>query len=85
MAILHLVNRWHGLGDALSVIVPGDTIVLCGDAVTGWQQDWPWQTNVCVMEEDIRARALEMPDTIRCIDYPQLVALCCEHARVIAW
>lgn len=84
MSILHLVNHVEtlaGLADGLSA---GDTLVLCGNAVSH-RGTWPAHVSLCAMAEDLEARGMAPADGMRTLDYAQLVELCCSHAQVIAW
>lgn len=85
MTTLYLVNRRDAAGQLCDLLSAGDALVLCGDAVLGWQQPWPEHVQLHVLTEDACARNLPLPATVSAIDYPELVQLCENHARVVAW
>ena len=48
----------------------------------------PSSVNLYAMEADLQARGLALDDLssrIRVINYPMMVALCAEHAKVVSW
>ena len=45
----------------------------------------PSSIGLYALQEDVQARALQVPDRVQCIDYPQFVALTLQHAKVNSW
>lgn len=85
MKTLYLLNRKQPIHGLQALLGPQDSLVLCGEAVLAWQQDWPDTLTVCLMQEDVQARNLTLPPGLQQLDYVALVELCTGHDRVIAW
>jgi tRNA 2-thiouridine synthesizing protein B len=96
MSTLHVLSH-SPFGDdrltsCLRVIGANDALLLTGDAVYALQPG----TGPCdalnarhptlfVLAEDARARALDIPDTAKAIDYPAFVELSIHYDKVNSW
>lgn len=63
----------------------GDRVLLCGDAVLAWQQNWPQEVAIHLLVEDVVARNIQLPTTMPTIDYAGFVELCALSDKVTAW
>lgn len=82
------------LASCLRLLNGNDGVLLCGDAVYALQDGtrisqalelMPPSIGLYVLQEDVQARALQMPERVQCIDYPQFVALTLHFAKVNSW
>ncbi len=82
------------LASCLRLLSGDDGLLLCGDAVYALQNGtrnlhalelMPSSIRLYALQEDVQARALQVPERVQCIDYPQFVALTLQHAKVNSW
>ena len=82
------------LASCLRLLSADDGLLLCGDAVYALQngtrigqalQLMPSSIGLYALLEDVQARALQVPERVQCIDYPQFVALTLQHGKVNSW
>jgi|LSQX01.1.fsa_nt_gb tRNA 2-thiouridine synthesizing protein B len=85
MTTLYLINRRHVATELLSLLVAEDAVLLCGDAVQDWPQQWPTDTTTHILAEDAAARNLQLPAGLVTLDYSGFVELCTQHTKVVAW
>ena len=45
----------------------------------------PASISLYALQEDVQARAMELPERVQCIDYPQFVALTLHYVKVNSW
>ncbi|BBP71636.1 DsrH family protein [Pseudomonas sp. Seg1] len=96
MSTLHVLSH-SPFGDdrltsCLRLIGSADALLLSGDAVYALQPDTaPFaalqsrQIKLFVLEEDVQARAVSIPDWAEAIDYPAFVELTIHHDKVNSW
>ena len=98
MPTLHVISH-SPFGDdrlhsCLRLLGDEDGVLLCGDAVYALQNGtrncqalelMPSSIGLYALQEDVQARALQVPERVQCIDYPQFVALTLQHAKVNSW
>ena len=96
MSTLHVLSH-SPFGDdrltsCLRVIGANDALLLTGDAVYALQPGTaPFSAlntrglQLFVMAEDVQARAIEIPDWAKAIDYPAFVELSIHHDKVNSW
>ena len=99
MAILHTINQspgnsrvWHKM---LSLLSPGDSLLLIEDAVYACVQDEikrkldavsnEHAVNICVLEQDAIARGLPTPTPWTMADYTGFVSLATKTDKTISW
>nr|WP_298171416.1 sulfurtransferase complex subunit TusB [uncultured Pseudomonas sp.] len=98
MATLHVLSHSpfgdSRLNSCLRLLGAGDAVLLCGDAVYALQpgtapcqalEQLPSGIELFALDEDLQARALEIPGRVRCVDYPAFVALSCRYDKVNSW
>ncbi|MBV4471042.1 sulfurtransferase complex subunit TusB [Pseudomonas siliginis] len=96
MSTLHVLSHSpYGddrLSSCLRLLGSADAVLLSGDAVYALQPDTvPFSTlqeraiRLFVLIEDAQARAIEIPDWAKAIDYPAFVELSIHHAKVNSW
>jgi tRNA 2-thiouridine synthesizing protein B len=98
MATLHLLSHSpfsdSRLGSCLRLLGPQDGLLLSGDAVYALQPGtaqrqalelMPAGIELFALEEDLQARALQVPARVRAIDYQTFVELCGRYAKVNSW
>lgn len=101
MAILHTVNKSpfsnNTLQSCLSVLQPGDTLLLIEDGIYGClpsadtfakiEQLHAAGVKLRVLEEDLAARGLkeQKSELFETADYNQFVELCTQHTSVQSW
>ena len=96
MSTLHVLSH-SPFGDdrltsCLRVIGAGDALLLCGDAAYTLQPGTAPFTalnarslKLFVLTEDAQARALQVPDWVKAIDYPAFVELSIHYDKVNSW
>ena len=96
MSTLHVLSH-SPFGDdrltsCLRVIGANDALLLTGDAVYALQPGTaPFSAlntrglQLFVLAEDVQARAIEIPDWAKAIDYPAFVELSIHHDKVNSW
>jgi tRNA 2-thiouridine synthesizing protein B len=96
MSTLHVLSQ-SPFGDdrltsCLRLLGSADAVLLSGDAVYALQPDTvPFSAlqerkiDLFVLVEDAQARAIEIPDWAKAIDYPAFVELSIHHAKVNSW
>ncbi|QAY87011.1 sulfurtransferase complex subunit TusB [Pseudomonas arsenicoxydans] len=96
MSTLHVLSH-SPFGDdrltsCLRVIGANDALLLTGDAVYALQPGTaPFnalnarQLKLFALAEDAQARALEIPDAVKAIDYPAFVELSIHYDKVNSW
>jgi tRNA 2-thiouridine synthesizing protein B len=96
MSTLHVLS-YSPFGDdrltsCLRVIGANDALLLTGDAVYALQPGTaPFSAlntrglQLFVLAEDFQARAIEIPDWAKAIDYPAFVELSIHHDKVNSW
>ncbi|MHC8410665.1 sulfurtransferase complex subunit TusB [Pseudomonas sp. Hz4] len=96
MSTLHVLSH-SPFGDdrltsCLRVIGAGDALLLCGDAAYALQPGTaPFSAlsarslKLFVLAEDAQARALQLPDWVKAIDYPAFVELSIHYDKVNSW
>ncbi|WP_460109673.1 sulfurtransferase complex subunit TusB [Pseudomonas sp. S3_H04] len=96
MSTLHVLSH-SPFGDdrltsCLRLIGSTDALLLSGDAVYALQAGTsPFsalqsrQIKLFVLAEDAQARAIEVPDWAKAIDYPAFVELSIHHDKVNSW
>ena len=96
MSTLHVLSH-SPFGDdrltsCLRVIGADDALLLSGDAVYALQPGTaPFSTlnarslKLFVLTEDAQARALQVPDWVKAIDYPAFVELSIHYDKVNSW
>lgn len=85
MTTLYLVNQKTQAQQLPAILNDGDSVLLCGDAVLAWQQNWPQQVGLHLLAEDVLARNLQLPVSISVMDYAGFVELCSQSDKVTAW
>lgn len=98
MSTLHILTHSpfadSRLASCLRLLSADDGLLLCGDAVYALQSGtrtcealelMPSSIGLYALYEDVQARALQVPERVQCIDYPQFVALTLQHAKVNSW
>ena len=96
MSTLHVLSHSpfgdDRLSSCLRVIGANDALLLTGDAVYALQPGTAPFTalnarnpTLFVLAEDAQARALDIPDTARAIDYPAFVELSIRYDKVNSW
>lgn len=85
MTTLYLVNQKAQAQQLPAILYNGDGVLLCGEAVQAWQQQWPQHVQVHVLAEDVLARNLQLPEGLASVDYAGFVELCSQHDKVTAW
>lgn len=99
MATLHLLSHSPftdgRLASCLRLLVAGDALLLCGDAVYALRdgtdqryalQSMPDDIGLYALEEDLAARALDaLPTRVLTVDYADFVELCCRYERTNSW
>ena len=96
MSTLHVLSHSpfgdDRLSSCLRLLGSTDTLLLSGDAVYALQpgsapflalQDK--KISLFVLLEDVQARAIEIPDWAKVIDYPAFVELSIDHDKVNSW
>lgn len=97
---LHIVNASpftdHAFAQCARVIAEGDTLLLVGDGTYAALDDGAFArqmqgifglAEVCVLEEDCRARGINdrLCAGIRRVDYREWVELAVRHAKSVSW
>ncbi|MFJ7311783.1 sulfurtransferase complex subunit TusB [Pseudomonas sp. NPDC098747] len=96
MSTLHVLSHSpfgdDRLSSCLRLIGSADALLLSGDAVYALQPDTaPFlalqsrQVKLFVLDEDVQARAVHVPDWAEAIDYPAFVELSIHHDKVNSW
>lgn len=98
MPTLHLLSHSpfsdSRLSSCLRLLGGDDGLLLTGDAVYALQPGsaqlqalelMPASIGLFALEEDLQARALQVPERVQAIDYPTFVALCSHYAKVNSW
>ena len=98
MSTLHLLSHSpfgdNRLDSCLRLLGAKDALLLCGDAVYALQagtaqrqalEQMPRGAELFALDEDLQARALEIPERVQRVDYPALVALSCRYDKVNSW
>lgn len=98
MATLHLLSHSpfsdSRLSSCLRLLGPDDGLLLSGDAVYALRPGtaqlqalelMPTGIGLFALEEDLQARALQVPPRVEAIDYPAFVELCGRYAKVNSW
>ncbi|MEK1837784.1 sulfurtransferase complex subunit TusB [Pseudomonas sp. NPDC089918] len=96
MSTLHVLSHSpfgdERLSSCLRVIGANDALLLSGDAAYALQPGTaPFgalharQLNLFVLAEDAQARALQVPDWAKAIDYPAFVELSIHYDKVNSW
>ena len=96
MSTLHVLSHSpfgdDRLSSCLRVIGANDALLLTGDAVYALQPGTvpcdalnARHPTLFVLAEDAQARALEIPDTAKAIDYPAFVELSIHYDKVNSW
>ncbi|WP_025109017.1 sulfurtransferase complex subunit TusB [Pseudomonas sp. H1h] len=96
MSTLHVLSHSpfgdERLTSCLRVIGAKDALLLSGDAVYALQPGTaPFtalqsrQVKLWVLAEDAQARAVQVPDWAKAIDYPGFVELSIHHDKVNSW
>lgn len=84
MTCLHVISSLPNsaaFARALSSARADDSVLLCGDAV--YATDIECTATLFVLAEDAMARGVNSPFTP--VDYPDWVALVCQHDKQIDW
>ena len=96
---LHIVSASPHAGaafhDCLRVLVPGDALLLTGDAVYALLPGTAPALSLAGMADSVGIHALrddctqrgigELPAGVGVIDYADFVALACTHPRSVSW
>ena len=96
MSTLHVLSHSpfgdSRLSSCLRIIGATDALLLSGDAAYALQPGTvPFATlqtrglKLYVLAEDAQARAIDVPDGARAIDYPAFVELSIQHDKVNTW
>ena len=96
MSTLHVLSHSpfgdDRLNSCLRLIGANDALLLTGDAVYALQPGTaPFSALIAgnptlfVLAEDAQARAVEVPDTAKAIDYPAFVELSIHYDKVNSW
>ncbi|EJM79903.1 MULTISPECIES: sulfurtransferase complex subunit TusB [unclassified Pseudomonas] len=96
MSTLHVLSHSpfgdDRLSSCLRLIGANDALLLTGDAVYALQPGTaPFNALITgnptlfVLAEDAQARAVEVPDTAKAIDYPAFVELSIHYDKVNSW
>ncbi|MCR8930634.1 MULTISPECIES: sulfurtransferase complex subunit TusB [Pseudomonas] len=96
MSTLHVLSHSpfgdDRLNSCLRLLGSADALLLCGDAVYALQPGGaPFSAlqdkkiSLFVLLEDAQARAIEIPDWAKVIDYPAFVELSIDHDKVNSW
>jgi tRNA 2-thiouridine synthesizing protein B len=98
MATLHVLSHSpfadSRLNSCLRVLGASDALLLCGDAVYALRpgtapfqalQDRGNECRIHVLEEDLLARGIAIPDWVERVDYPGFVELSIHYDRVNTW
>jgi len=96
MSTLHVLSHSpfgdDRLNSCLRLLGSADALLLCGDAVYALQPgSAPFSAlqdkkiSLFVLLEDVQARAIEIPDWAKVIDYPAFVELSIDHDKVNSW
>ncbi|MHC8319799.1 sulfurtransferase complex subunit TusB [Pseudomonas sp. GB2N2] len=96
MSTLHVLSHSpfgdDRLGSCLRVIGANDALLLTGDAVYALRKGTaPFNAlnarnpTLFVLAEDAQARALQIPDAVKAIDYPAFVELSIHYDKVNSW
>lgn len=96
MSTLHVLSHSpfgdNRLSSCLRVIGAGDALLLSGDAAYALQPGTaPFNAlharnlQLYVLTEDAQARAINVPDWAKAIDYPAFVELSIHHDKVNSW
>lgn len=90
----HIESRF---ASCLRTISSGHNLILIEDAVYGLLpgttarkalEYLPGMIGVYALDADLHARGValdDLPSQVRIINYPMMVELCVEHAKVISW
>ncbi|MEJ5057892.1 MULTISPECIES: sulfurtransferase complex subunit TusB [unclassified Pseudomonas] len=96
MSTLHVLSHSpfgdDRLSSCLRVIGANDALLLCGDAAYALRPGTaPFSVlnarslDLYVLIEDAHARAIDVPDWAKAIDYPAFVELSIHHDKVNSW
>jgi tRNA 2-thiouridine synthesizing protein B len=96
MSTLHVLSHSpfgdDRLNSCLRVIGTNDALLLSGDAVYALQPGTaPFKAlnarglTLYVLAEDAQARAIDVPDWAKAVDYPAFVELSIHHDKVNSW
>jgi len=98
MSTLHVLSHSpfadSGLSSCLRLLGHEDAVLLCGDATyalnvsTAARQALEAKADslrLYVLDEDAKARNLELPGWVRTVDYPEFVALSVQFDKVNTW
>ena len=96
MSTLHVLSHSpfgdDRLSSCLRLIGANDALLLTGDAVYALQPGTaPFNALIAgnptlfVLAEDAQARAVDVPDTAKAIDYPAFVELSIHYDKVNSW
>lgn len=92
MSTLHTVNKSaakDALEACLRVASSGDSLVLIEDGVYQASQlvNNPRASSLqlFVLQDDVAARGISVPVTVKRIAYSRLVELVCQHQRSVSW
>ncbi len=82
------------LASCLRLLSADDGLLLCGDAVYALQNGtrtcealelMPPSIGLYALQEDVLSLALQVPERVQWVDYPQFVALTLQQAKVNSW
>ena len=97
MSTLHVLSHSPftdtRLNSCLRLLGTADALLLCGDAAYALQPGTAACNelsarrglNLYVLDEDLQARGLALPDWARAVDYPGFVELSIQHDKVNTW
>ncbi|MFJ4143909.1 sulfurtransferase complex subunit TusB [Pseudomonas sp. NPDC089734] len=91
MATLHVLSHSPfadtRLDSCLSLMGPSDGVLLCGDATYALIPPATriLEKQVFALDEDIKARNLQVPHGVACVDYAGFVELSLRFDRVNTW
>jgi len=89
--VLHLVQRspfqHSALRDCLNLCADTDAILLMEDGVLGVNHTDLKTVTVPLyaLQDDLSARGLNAPDTIKACGYDEFVELCGQYKQVVSW
>jgi tRNA 2-thiouridine synthesizing protein B len=97
MSTLHVLSHSpftdSRLTSCLRVLGPADAVLLCGDATYALTDSTAplnalqalSANQLFVLEEDIQARSMAVPDWVKVVDYPGFVELSIHFDKVNTW
>jgi tRNA 2-thiouridine synthesizing protein B len=98
MSTLHVLSHspftYSRLNSCLRLLGSEDAVLLCGDALyalnaaTAPRQALDARAEslrLFVLDEDAKARSIELPDWVKSVDYPGFVELSVQYDKVNTW